>query len=62
VYDRLGVRDADELSSLLASRGIGSAPGDAFGDSGTDAIRFSFSCGTAMVREGSAVLREVLLS
>ena len=40
---------------------IGSAPGDAFGPSYPDAIRFSFSCDTAMVREGSVKLREALL-
>jgi aspartate aminotransferase len=61
VYARLGVQDADELSAWLAEQGIGSAPGDAFGASCVDAIRFSFSCDTAMVREGSAALREALL-
>ncbi len=60
LYARLGVRDADELSSLLASQGIGSTPGDAFGSSCLDAMRFAFSCETEMVREGSAKLREVL--
>ncbi len=60
LYERLGVPDADALSSLLASRGIGSAPGDAFGKTCENALRFSFSCGTQMVREGSALLREVL--
>ena len=61
IYSRLGVEDADELSARLAAEGIGSAPGDAFGASCADAIRFSFSCDTAMVREGSAALREALL-
>ncbi len=61
LYARLGVADADGLSSMLAARGIGSAPGDAFGKTCDDAIRFSFSCATEMVREGSAVLREVLM-
>lgn len=60
VYERLGVADADELSASLAARGIGSAPGDAFGETCGDAIRFAFSCSTEMVREGSVVLREVL--
>lgn len=60
VYARLGVADADELSAMLAARGIGSAPGDAFGESCDDAIRFAYSCSTEMVREGSVVLREVL--
>jgi aspartate aminotransferase len=61
LYQRLEVRDADELSSRLAEAGIGSAPGDAFGATCADAIRFSFSCDTAMVREGSAALRAALL-
>lgn len=61
IYERLEVRDADELSSQLAEQGIGSSPGDAFGETCADAIRFSFSCDTAMVREGSAALRAALL-
>ena len=61
VYERLEVADADALSTSLADDGIGSAPGDAFGPSYPDAIRFSFSCDTAMVREGSVKLREALL-
>ncbi|MFL5605654.1 MAG: pyridoxal phosphate-dependent aminotransferase [Gemmatimonadaceae bacterium] len=61
IYERLGLQDADELSARLAEQGIGSAPGDAFGGSCADAIRFSFSCETAMVKEGSAALREALL-
>ena len=61
LYRRLGVSSADELSASLASRGIGSAPGDAFGESCADAIRFAYSCATEMVREGSAVLRRDLL-
>ena len=61
VYARLEVADADALSASLADDGIGSAPGDAFGPSYPDAIRFSFSCDTAMVREGSVKLREALL-
>jgi aspartate aminotransferase len=61
IYERLEVADADALATLLADQGIGSAPGDAFGDSCTDALRFAFSCDTAMVREGSVLLREALL-
>ena len=60
VYERLEVRDADMLSAQLAAQGIGSAPGDAFGHSCADAIRFSFSCATDMVREGCVALREAL--
>jgi len=59
LYRRLGVEGADELSDVLAARGIGSAPGSAFGTS-VDAIRFSFSTDTAAVREGAGVLRELL--
>jgi aspartate aminotransferase len=61
IYERLGVSDADELSASLAARGIGSAPGSAFGESCTDAIRFAFSCDTEMVREGAGHLRASLL-
>ncbi|HEY4131868.1 MAG TPA: aminotransferase class I/II-fold pyridoxal phosphate-dependent enzyme [Gemmatimonadaceae bacterium] len=61
LYARLGVRNADELSARLAQNGIGSAPGDAFGEHCADAIRFAFSCDTAMVREGSAMLRTALM-
>ena len=60
VYGRLGVSSADELSTRLAQNGIGSAPGDAFGEQCRDAIRFAFSCDTGMVRTGSAVLRAAL--
>jgi aspartate aminotransferase len=60
LYERLEVPDAAALSDQLAEAGIGSAPGDAFGNSCADAIRFSFSCSTAMVRAGSAALREAL--
>lgn len=60
LYERLEVADADALSAQLAEAGIGSAPGDAFGTTCADAIRFSFSCATAMVREGRAALRAAL--
>jgi aspartate/methionine/tyrosine aminotransferase len=60
LYARLGVRDADELSSLLASKGIGSTPGDAFGHSCHDSLRFAFSCSTEMVVEGSVELHRAL--
>ena len=61
VYQRLEVKDASALSDSLAADGIGSAPGDAFGPRSADALRFSFSCDTGMVREGSVKLREALL-
>jgi aspartate aminotransferase len=60
LYQRLGVRGADELSSKLAANGIGSAPGDAFGEQCVDAIRFAFSCDTEMVRVGAEELRSAL--
>lgn len=60
LYRRLGVKDADGLSSLLASHGVGSTPGDAFGSSAPDAVRFAFSCATEMVEEGSVELRRIL--
>lgn len=62
LYARLGVRDADELSDRLAERGIGSAPGSAFGEASADAIRFAYSCATSMVRDGAQAVRSVLSS
>ncbi|MFI5239404.1 MAG: pyridoxal phosphate-dependent aminotransferase [Gemmatimonadales bacterium] len=59
-YDRLGVPDAAALSEQLATAGIGSAPGDAFGESCVNSMRFAFSCDTAMVRDGSVRLRAAL--
>ena len=61
LYERLNVSGADELSAKLAANGIGSAPGDAFGEQCTDAIRFAFSCDTDMVRTGATVLRSALM-
>jgi aspartate aminotransferase len=61
LYDRLRVPDADALSTRLADAGIGSAPGDAFGEACADALRFAFSCDTSMVREGAPLLRSALL-
>ncbi len=60
LYARLGVKDAEELSARLAEAGLGSAPGDAFGETCADAIRFAFSCDTTMVREGAPKLRAFL--
>jgi aspartate aminotransferase len=60
VYERVGVANADELSARLAQNGIGSASGDAFGEHCHDAIRFAFSCDTAMVRTGAELLRAAL--
>ncbi len=62
VYRRLGVSDAAALSEHLAARGIGSAPGDAFGVDCANAIRFAFSCATPMVAEGAQWLRATLWS
>ncbi len=60
LYARLGLANADELSEWLAQQGIGSAPGDAFGETCHDAIRFAFSCDTGMVRHGALALRQAL--
>ncbi|MEO8727019.1 MAG: aminotransferase class I/II-fold pyridoxal phosphate-dependent enzyme [Acidobacteriaceae bacterium] len=60
LYERLGVRSADEVSQLLAQHGIGSAPGSAFSDRLTDSLRFAFSCATPMVEEGAVLLQEFL--
>jgi aspartate aminotransferase len=60
LYDRLGVKDADAVSHLLAEQGVGSAPGSAFSDRFTDSLRFAFSCATPMVVEGSTILQEIL--
>lgn len=59
-YERLGVPDAAALSERLAEAGIGSAPGDAFGETCSNAMRFAFSCDTKMVRDGSVLLRAAL--
>ena len=60
IFARIGVRDADELSDWLAEQGIGSAPGSAFGEANVNAIRFAYSCGTAMVRDGARAMRVAL--
>ena len=60
LYERLAVRDADQLSDRLAEQGIGSAPGSAFGEASANAIRFAYSCATPMVREGARAARAVL--
>src|SRR5690348_1249127 len=60
VFERLEVADADALATLLAEQGLGCAPGEAFGESCADALRFAFSCDTTMVRDGSVLLREAL--
>ncbi|HEY0997989.1 MAG TPA: aminotransferase class I/II-fold pyridoxal phosphate-dependent enzyme [Gemmatimonadaceae bacterium] len=62
LYARLAIGGADELSDRLAALGIGSAPGSAFGTSCANAIRFSYSCATSMVREGAGPLRAALSS
>jgi aspartate aminotransferase len=61
LYARLGVRGADELSARLAAAGIGSAPGDAFGEDCRNAIRFAFSCDTEMIRSGADLLRSAMM-
>lgn len=61
IYERLGCKDADDISNYLAKLGIGSTPGDAFGSSCADYLRFAFSCSTEMVEEGSEALKKVLI-
>lgn len=61
IYERLGCKDTSEVSDLLAKLGVGSIPGDTFGKSNTNGIRFAFSCDTEMVKQGSQILRDVLL-
>ncbi|MHB2033487.1 MAG: pyridoxal phosphate-dependent aminotransferase [Gemmatimonadaceae bacterium] len=60
IYQRLRVKDAAALSSLLSILGMGSAPGTMFGRSAVDAIRLSFCCGTDLVCRGSLALRQLL--
>lgn len=60
LYQRLGVTSAEDISELLCAEGVGNTPGDAFGHSCVDAMRFSFSCDTQMVADGAAILRRVL--
>ena len=60
VYERLEVADSSALATLRAEQGFGCAPGDAFGTTCADALRFAFSCDTTMVREGTVLLREAL--
>jgi aspartate aminotransferase len=61
-YQESGLKSADDLCDFLASHGVGSAPGDAFGESCAHAIRFSFSCETEMLKTGSKKLKELLLN
>jgi aspartate aminotransferase len=57
---KLHIKSVSQLSDFLAERGIGSAPGDSFGTSCANAIRFAFSCSTQQVTEGSQALKELL--
>jgi aspartate/methionine/tyrosine aminotransferase len=61
LFARLGVQTTDDISERLCQQGVGNTPGDAFGPVSVGSMRFSFSCETAMVRDGAAVLRRVLL-
>ncbi len=57
---KLGLQNASQLSDFLAENGIGSAPGETFGASCTNAIRFAFSCETKMIEEGMEALNKLL--
>jgi aspartate aminotransferase len=61
LFARLGARDTDEISERLCAEGVGNTPGDAFGAAGVHAMRFAYSCETAMVEQGAQILRRVLL-
>ncbi|MFV2015929.1 MAG: pyridoxal phosphate-dependent aminotransferase, partial [Candidatus Heimdallarchaeota archaeon] len=61
VYDRLGCKNTDEISDYLAKLGLGSIPGQAFGNSNIHSIRFAYSCDTEMVKQGSLILRDALM-
>ncbi|WP_186645698.1 pyridoxal phosphate-dependent aminotransferase [Fluviispira vulneris] len=60
LLEKLKIKSVSQLSDFLAECGIGSAPGDCFGESCANGIRFAFSCSTEMVTEGSAALKEFL--
>ena len=45
---------------LIDKAGIGSAPGEVFGESGAGHVRFAFSCSTEQVVAAAALLPEVL--
>lgn len=51
---------ADVLSEKLAQHGLGNAPGSCFGDSCTQALRFSFSIATDQVQKGAEYLVKLL--
>ena len=61
LLQKLQIKSVSQLSDFLAERGIGSAPGDSFGISCANAIRFAFSCSTQQVTEGSKALKEILM-
>lgn len=60
IYDNLGFSTTEEISDYLAGLGIGCAPGDSFGASCQNSLRFAFSCATSMVQEGSEELKKAL--
>jgi aspartate/methionine/tyrosine aminotransferase len=45
---------------LIEKAGIGSAPGDVFGDAGAGHVRFAFSCSTQQVMAAATLLPQVL--
>jgi aspartate aminotransferase len=61
LLQKLGCKNVDEISTRLAEQGLGSSPGDAFGDSCDKAIRFAFSCSDKMIEEGAPLLRRFFL-
>lgn len=59
---KLNAQNVDELSNRLAELGLGSSPGDAFGENCHNAIRFAFSCSDKMIAEGAPLLRKFFLN
>jgi aspartate aminotransferase len=45
---------------LIDKAAVGSAPGEVFGPSGTNHIRFAFSCSTDQVEAAAGLIRELL--
>ena len=57
---KLGLQNVAQLADFLAEKGIGCAPGESFGSSCANAIRFAFSCETRMIEEGVEELVKIL--
>lgn len=60
LLDNIGIKSVTQFSDFLAERGIGSAPGESFGISCINYIRFAFSCSTQQIIEGASELQNIL--